>query len=192
MKKLISLMMALLMLALCLTACGGSDEVTDASKHDSRLTGYWLIEKRVIADEDETEADEQEEQEKEDDIAGNFGIEFYENGMIRIMERQAISAVNKYAYSDTENYPDYMIFDNNKIAYLDQNNNGEMMIEGIFEYSVKGDTLTLVGYSFGKEITTVYKRLDTPFYKYFPELPSEESDGNVVEDFFNGLLPDEN
>lgn len=167
MKKLISLILALLTLIFCLAACGSEEKKSDDA-HDPALVGYWISDKKVSVDGKET---------TDTDVSGEVGIEIYENGMIRIMERNVNSDTNRYTYIPEAKYCDYMIIGEGQIACLSTNSSGEKYITIIFEYSVKDGVLTLLRYySDGKEAVS-YKRLETPFYKYFPEVPADGAQG---------------
>ena len=166
MKKMISLLLAILCVTLCFSACGSETE--EESSHDSALVGYWISEECILVDD--------EKEEPQEDFAGIQGIEIYENGMVRMMERYTITERSKYRYIAESNYSDYMIIGLNQIAFLDQNSNGETVIEVAMDYSVKGDVLTLISYIAGQKTVMTYKRLNTPFYKYFPEISDISGD----------------
>lgn len=177
MKKLISLLLALLLLTFSLVACG-SDEKKATDEHDPALIGYWISDKHVSVQGKET---------TNEDVSGEMGIEIYENGMIRIMERGIDAEKNLCYYTAEERYSDYMIIDKNQIAFLKQGSNGSLYIDTIFEYTVKNGVLTLVRYGVDSKIAMTYKRLETPFYKYFPNAPADLSSGDMSEN----VVPDE-
>ena len=182
MKRIISLIMALLLLTLSLAACGSEDKkASEDSAHDPALVGYWISEKQVASDGTTTE---------EKDVAGEIGLEFYENGMVRIMKRGIDEDGNVCFYTVNEKYYDYMIINGNQLAYLKKTSSGEDYIALILEYSVKDGVLTLVHYGPGSKSGVSYKRLDTPFYKYFPEAPAQNAGGGLG-DIIDAIIPDE-
>ena len=164
MKRYVAFLMAVLLLAFAMAACGS--ESKEQEEYDSDLFGYWISEKQVIITEEKTE--------EKTEFAGVTGIEFYENGMIRHMIRKTDEKSGLYYYDEESDYVDeYLIIGKGQIAMLG-NNSGEKYIATVMEYKVEGDVLTLVTYAPGTTTMVTYNRLDTPFYKYFPEASAED------------------
>ena len=173
--------MALLFVAFCLAACGS--ETKEDNAHDSKLTGYWISDKRIALSSDG--------EKEETDESGVQGIEFYENGMVRIMQRQTDLGSGHYYYSVDETYSDYMCIGENQIALMSENSNGEKIIRIIFEYVVKDGVLTMVRYAPDMEYAITYKALNTPFHKYFPEVNADDTQGNLIEGVVDDMESDE-
>ena len=159
-SKRIALLLALMMLLGTLLASCGEDELTANQKgnvHDPALKGYWIAEKTETVEESKTSTE---------DVAGEFGMEFYENGMVRMMVREAEEDENYYYYNCDTNYSDYTVIGKGKLALLNADN--KIML--IVEYKVSDNKLTLLRYTGNEEYVLItYTRSDVPFYKNFPE-----------------------